>query len=170
MPPWPPSPECEPLRDARVLAPAEIDAIVAWAAAGAPEGDPPDAPADPLPPDELASIDLTVEPEADYVPRDRPDDYHCFRVDPSLAEDRDVVEYEVVPGTPAEVITARTSRSRSGRLPPHAHARRDASIRVDGVTGGVLWRLADIPDWDFHSQQLYLFETPIDAGAGGTVP
>lgn len=291
MPPWPPTAECEPLRQPRVLDAAQIDTIVAWAQAGAPEGDPADAPGDPAPPDALESIDLTIEPGAPYTPRaGRPDDYHCFRIDPALSEDRDVVAYEVVPGTPAEVhhvilfqapaaaaqrrddedpaegwtcfgsadvaeaemvagwapgtpvtrlpdgvgVTLEAGRVLvmqvhynlanlpEGPLPdrtrvhldlaegrvarpasftsvrdaafaippraegysttattgtegpvdvwgvfPHMHTL-GRSIRVDAVVGGEERCVIDIPRWDFHWQQLYLFESPIAAGAGDT--
>jgi hypothetical protein len=45
MPPWHASTEeGGPFRDARVMSRSEIDALASWAAAGAPEGDPKDAP------------------------------------------------------------------------------------------------------------------------------
>lgn len=291
MPPWPPSSECEPLQHARVLPQSEIDTVVAWADAGAPEGDPADANADPVPPDTLDAVDATIEPDAPYTPRrGRPDDYHCFRIDPGLASDRDVVAYEVVPGVPAEVhhvilyqappaaaraaddaedgegwtcfggagvagasmvggwapgtpvtrmpadvgipvladstlvmqvhynlanmdegpepdrtsvrldfadgrvarpgfffpvsdhtfaipphatdYTTTASTAADGPLTiwgvfPHMHTL-GTHIRVEATIGGQDRCFVDIPRWDFHWQQLYLFQTPVEASAGDT--
>ena len=45
MPPWPPAPGCGEFLNTRRLSTAEIDAFAAWNDAGAPAGDPTDAPA-----------------------------------------------------------------------------------------------------------------------------
>lgn len=291
MPPWPPSADCAPLQHPRVLAQAEIDTIVAWADAGAPEGEGPGAHAEPVEADVLDSVDETIEPAEAYIPRaGRPDDYHCFVVAAPVAEDRDVIAYEVVPGAAAEVhhvilfqgpadaaqatddgeagagwtcfggsgvagasmvsgwapgtppthfpdgvgitVTAgnalvmqvhynlanmddgpvpdltrirldladgrvahpaffvdvsdhgfaippdttgySTTASTAAEGPvdiwgvfPHMHTL-GTSIRVDGTVGGTDLCLVDIPRWDFHWQQLYLFEQSIAADAGDT--
>lgn len=101
MPPWPPSADCQPLRDARVLEPREIDVLAAWAAQGGPEGNPADAPAPSTPAPGLSEVSATLSPAGDYTPKsDVPDDYHCLVLDPALAADRDLVGFEIVPGAP----------------------------------------------------------------------
>ena len=74
MPPWHASTtEGGPFRDARVLSADEIATLDAWAKAGAPEGDPKDAP----PPREfdsdwpLGKPDLVLKPSESYTPRRR---------------------------------------------------------------------------------------------------
>lgn len=100
MPPWPPAQDCRPLADARVLTAAELATLRAWSERDAPEGDrgtyvAPTPATVALP----ARPDVTVQPDAPYVPRaDRVDDYHCFVMDPHLTETRDLVGAWIHPG------------------------------------------------------------------------
>lgn len=106
MPPWMPAASCGMtyVEDRRLSADA-IAVIKAWAEQGAPEGDPADAPA-PLDGGvgQLAWVDQTVMPAAGYMPSaTETDDYHCSLIDPTLASDRFVVGYQVLPQSRAEV-------------------------------------------------------------------
>jgi len=103
MPPWGaiPTDECTPpaslVGDLR-LTPEAIATLAAWSAAGAPEGDPAEAPP-PLthPSQHLAKVDLTLAPSAPFAPSDT-DAYRCFVLDPQLANDVYVDGFEVLPG------------------------------------------------------------------------
>lgn len=106
MPPWLPSdrPECLPLKGKRKLAPVEKDTIVRWATGEAAEGDPADAPPPPMAPPTLEWVDATLDPGVTYTPNAQlMDDYHCFILDPKLSTERDLIGFEVVPGSRQEV-------------------------------------------------------------------
>jgi hypothetical protein len=116
MPPWMPDDSCTSYTGARRLSQAELETLVAWSNAGAPEGNPADAPPPPVRGGGLSSIDATLEAGADYMPRSNvPDDYRCFILDPALTQDRDAIGYDIVPGTRSQVhhvilyIVSRTS-------------------------------------------------------------
>lgn len=106
MPPWLVTADgsCGEFRDSRWLSEESIDAIVAWAEAGAPQGDPALAVADPLP--DLPALDRVDEtlqtPEfvpiavgSVYAPSD---EYRCFLL--SNPSDADVLltGFEIEPG------------------------------------------------------------------------
>lgn len=78
MPPWPPAQDCASYEHDRSLPDAERDALLAWVAAGSPEGDPEDAAERAVGtgfvPDLVAEL-----PEA-YTPVPDADDYRCFAV------------------------------------------------------------------------------------------
>jgi hypothetical protein len=107
MPPWLPADGCGDFRDARRLSAAEIATFAAWADTGAPAGDPASAP----PPTTTAGAagdrgppGATLDPGAAYVPqRTATDDHRCFLIDPALSSARDLIGFEVHPGTPASV-------------------------------------------------------------------
>ncbi len=103
MPPWKPVPGCGDFRDARGLSNEEIQTIVAWVDAGAPEGNPADLPAPLEFPDgwPLGAPDLIVTPESDYTPPTQGDMYRCFSVPVSgLRGDRWISALGVKPGNP----------------------------------------------------------------------
>ena len=104
MPPWLPS---EPrFHDERRLTAAEIATIARWAAAGAPEGNPADAPTPPLFPDgwQLGVPDLEAEMRAGFaVPAEGPDLYQCFAVPSGTTRDRWVRALDIRPGNPKSV-------------------------------------------------------------------
>ena len=88
----------------RRLSQAEIDTLVAWSEAGAPEGNPADAPPPPTGLGTLPRVDATLDPGVDYTPTSTPtDDYRCLIVDPGLTQDRDVIGYDIVPGVRSQV-------------------------------------------------------------------
>lgn len=105
MPPWPPATcdACPPLQHERALAPEEIATIVAWDAAGAPEGTATTPPvSDALP--GLERVDVRVGMPSGYVPDATVlDDYRCFVLDPGLATDQFLLGYDFVPGERAVV-------------------------------------------------------------------
>jgi hypothetical protein len=91
--------DCNTYSNARWLTDGEIATIAAWAAAGAPPGDPALAPPLPPPPAGLARVDVTLDPGEAYTPsNERSDDYRCFVVDPQIDADAYVVAYDVIPG------------------------------------------------------------------------
>ena len=101
MPPWKPVLGFGEFRDVRRLGDAEIARIRDWVAAGAPEGDPTDAPPPRRWPDmwALGAPDVVLTPEAAFdVPSTDRDLYRCFVIPTSFAEDRYVSAVEVVPG------------------------------------------------------------------------
>jgi hypothetical protein len=104
MPPWMPDDSCGSYVGSRRLSQAEIDTLSAWSQAGAPEGNPADAPPPPTATGTLPWVDVTLTAGADYTPKSVPtDDYRCFMMDPALAQDRDVIGYDIVPGVRSQV-------------------------------------------------------------------
>ncbi len=106
MPPWSPSPSCQTFRDSRALTAAQKDVFARWSLAGAPEGNPADAP---LPRDGgtgLPQVSITLDPGASYTPAPPPnelDDYHCFVLNPNQSGTRYITGFEIVPGVRALV-------------------------------------------------------------------
>jgi Copper type II ascorbate-dependent monooxygenase, C-terminal domain/Copper type II ascorbate-dependent monooxygenase, N-terminal domain len=104
MPPWPADDNCVAVKGSRRLSHAEVDVFVQWSAAGAPAGNPEDAPAAPAPAAGLPSIDATLQPEFPYLPNGSvTDDYHCFVLPPAFAAQKDLIGFEVLPGSPHQV-------------------------------------------------------------------
>lgn len=106
MPPWLVTDDgsCGEFQDSPVLTDDEIAGIEAWAAAGAPEGEPQGDLSPPAP----ETLDDGVEyktpmfaPEIQGGDLAEFDEYRCFLIDPGLAEDRFITGYSVTPGTPA---------------------------------------------------------------------
>ena len=103
MPPWPAKTGFGgPFHDQRVLTAAEIEAVRAWAEAGAPEGDPKDAP----PPREFASADwplgppdlVLTMPEPYDLKADGDDEFRVFVLPTKFAEDRWIRAVDFRPG------------------------------------------------------------------------
>jgi hypothetical protein len=104
MPPWLADENCVPLKNSRRLSSADVDVITRWSAAGAPAGDPADAPPALPPRQGLAWVSATIDPGADYLPNwAKIDDYRCFVLPPAFASTTDLIGFEVVPGTPQQV-------------------------------------------------------------------
>ena len=99
MPPWLAGDGCNEYEGDWSLSQDEIDTIVTWAADGAPEGDPADAPPAPEPVQiGLSRVDHTLTLPEPYVPDAVEDDYRCFVLDwPSDAPVSTVTGYTVVP-------------------------------------------------------------------------
>jgi hypothetical protein len=105
MPPWPPSANSPHYLYERTLTAEERTIIAAWAAAGAPAGDPANAvEAEPeltVPPVEA---DLTLQMSAPYVAdQSLNDDYRCFMLDPGFEEDTYVTAFDILPDNTATV-------------------------------------------------------------------
>jgi mono/diheme cytochrome c family protein len=101
MPPWHADPEFGRFANDRSLEPAEVDAIVRWAANGAPEGDPADLPPQPeLPTDEwlLGEPDLIVTLDEVQVPAGKTDLFPKLVGKVMLPEDRWIRAVEIMPG------------------------------------------------------------------------
>jgi mono/diheme cytochrome c family protein len=108
MPPWPPGRDSPAFvgESRRVLTPAEKATIRSWVAAGAPIGaggptGPPPATAP-----SSAGRDVTLAPPQAYKPHTTSgstDDYHCFLLDPHLAQDAFVTSAVVRPQRRSEV-------------------------------------------------------------------
>lgn len=104
MPPWLPA---DPhFRDERRLTAAEIATIGRWAATGAAEGNPADAPPMPRFPDgwQLGKPDLEAGMRSDFaVPAEGPDLYQCFAIPTAPGPDRWVRALDIRPGSPQSV-------------------------------------------------------------------
>jgi len=81
MPPWPPGADCNNFASDRALTEDERADVLEWVAAGAPEGDPNDAP--PPPDDDAPPIayDVQIGIAEPFTPTQLPDDYRCFLLD-----------------------------------------------------------------------------------------
>jgi hypothetical protein len=97
---------CNTFKDPHWLTDEQIDTIVAWNDAGAPEGDPTAEIPEPPVPTVLAGDDIQVlsTPMA-YAPvsdeDNGVDDYQCFLADPGIVDaPRYVIGHDVVPGNP----------------------------------------------------------------------
>ncbi|MCB9745604.1 MAG: monooxygenase [Alphaproteobacteria bacterium] len=100
MPPWGADSSVRAYLGDPSLTDEQIATIEAWAAAGAPEGDPEDA-GEPLEPvaAELDRVDLSLEMPERYDPEGQPeDDYRCFALDWTEDEPVFVTGFNVVPG------------------------------------------------------------------------
>jgi hypothetical protein len=105
MPPWPADDSCGgPYVGSLHLTDTEIATFHDWVAAGAPAGNPADAPPAYQAQPGLSHVDLTGAPANPYTPPSGvTDDYHCFIVDPGLSADQNVIAYEIDPGVTQEV-------------------------------------------------------------------
>jgi mono/diheme cytochrome c family protein len=106
MPPWKPEPGHGTFLNERRLSDADIRLIRAWAAAGAPEGDPAHRPEVPSSPEgwQAGEPDRVVTMPATYaVPADGPDQFRCFVLPLDLVEDSYVSGFEFRPGNPRVV-------------------------------------------------------------------
>jgi hypothetical protein len=104
MPPMPVNNDgsCNTFKNARWLSGDEIKLIQRWANAGAPLGDPADAPSRaPDTASELTGQVVTFDIGVDYTPHpavNEMDDYHCFIVDPGITTDTFITGFDIQPG------------------------------------------------------------------------
>jgi mono/diheme cytochrome c family protein len=99
MPPWPPGGETPPLQHDRSLTDDQLELMLAWAEAGAPEGDASN-PAPLVPPEviELPSHDVATDIGTDYVAdASISDDYHCFMIELGTTQDHVATGYQFIP-------------------------------------------------------------------------
>jgi len=101
MPPWKPKAGYGEFLDPRGLSEAEMAMLSDWAKAGAPEGDPADAPEAPRYTEgwQLGTPDLVLKmPEPYTLPAEGGDVYQCFVLPAKLAETRGISAIEIRPG------------------------------------------------------------------------
>ncbi len=130
MPPWKPEPGVERLQGERRLSADEVELIRRWVGAGAPEGDPGEAPESPVWPDgwHAGSPDLVVTmPDPFTLPAGGEDVYRNFVVRIPLTARQFVTAVELKPYTTQGIHHARVMIDRTGT----ARQRDDA----DPVTG-----------------------------------
>ena len=101
MPPWSADPAFGRFSNEHRLEPKDVETLVAWVDAGAPRGDPANAP----PPAtfvagwNIGEPDMVIEmPEAFHVPAEGTIDYHYLVLPTNFAEDKWVTAAEVRPG------------------------------------------------------------------------
>ncbi len=99
MPPWQPNQDYQHFANANVLSPEEISMFQAWVNAGAPEGNPDDAPEPPVITSsaEITDPDLVLTTEVFTVPSINEDLYKCFVIPTAWGEDKYISEIEVYP-------------------------------------------------------------------------
>jgi hypothetical protein len=107
MPPWGAvsTPDCQPplsWKDNPSLTDGQIAILAAWSAAGAPEGNPADAPPALTPqPIALAGVNADLAPPAPWtLSSSSADEFRCFVLDPQLAQTTYLNGSFVVPGDP----------------------------------------------------------------------
>lgn len=148
MPPYPVdnSGDCSTFRDARWLSEEEIGTLVAWHAAGAPEGEvKAPEPVAPLP--ELAGDIVTISTGADYTPNSAMnDDYRCFLAEaPEVEDPYYVTGFDVHPGEARVVHHVIVYHPATDEAGAQAKALDDAEdgpgytcFGASGVTAGVV--------------------------------
>jgi hypothetical protein len=105
MPPWPPDPEYSVFAHERRLSDAQINTIVQWVDAGAPQGNPALAPPPPVYTTEyeISDPDIVVT-MPQYTVNTSSDLYRCFVIPINAGPgNRFISEMEIVPGNPAIV-------------------------------------------------------------------
>jgi len=145
MPPWMPGPDSADLvgRDRRRLTAAELSTLAAWAAAGAPAGNPADLHAKPATGARLAGpgTTITLAPAKPYTPHAAGggiDDYHCFVLDPHLKQDMYV--------TGALIQPQRTGIVHHVILYEAAGAQATEATQKNAASGGKGWTCFGGPD------------------------
>jgi len=100
MPPWHADPHYGEFKNNRTLSQAEIDTIVAWVDAGAPEGEAKDLPPAPKFTEgwNIPAPDVVIQIPEEYQYKPGADEYQYFDVDPGFKEDKYVVMAEARPG------------------------------------------------------------------------
>ncbi len=99
MPPWPPNQDYREFANANILTDEEIQLFQDWVNAGAPEGDPTQAPEPPVITSSagIENPDLTMTTDVFTVPNINSDLYKCFVFQTNWGEDKYISEIEVYP-------------------------------------------------------------------------
>lgn len=122
MPPWKAKPNYGEFRDVASLSAKEKDLLAKWAAAGAPEGNPSEAPPVPkfTPGWRLGKPDMTISPEkATTIPSEGVDFYRDYLIDPHITKPtwvRAVDFYPSQKGTVHHVIPSLISKEDAEKL------------------------------------------------------
>lgn len=117
MPPWPPDQTYRPMAHTRTISQEEIDIIAAWAAGGAPEGDPANAPPPPVYTNsaEITAPDVSVIMDDYVIPPISTDLYRCFVLPTGTTADHFIQRLEVIPGNPQVVHHVLVFQDTSGQ-------------------------------------------------------
>jgi len=102
MPPWNAGDGSQPLLHDPRLTQEQIDTIVAWANAGAPEGAGPEMPPLPKVSTPLQRVDLELKMAEPYTPTLVPDEYRCFVIPWPETTAKYVTGFNAVPGQTKE--------------------------------------------------------------------
>jgi hypothetical protein len=135
MPPWQADPAHGHWRNERRLTPQEKDAITRWVAAGAPQGDPKDLPAQPVYAEgwRIGTPDAILTMAEPYtVPASGEIEYQYFEVPTNFTEDKWVQAIEIRPGA-REVVHHVLVYARHPEMKP-----RPAPFRQANPQGGPL--------------------------------
>ena len=138
MPPWPPDPACQHFQGERVLSDAERKIFSDWNSAGAPAGNPADAPASQAQTGNgLGTPDRVLDGGSDYTynPAAQQDLYWCFRLNPGITTPTDFVAADVQPGNKEIVHHVIVFREANGQ----ANAVGGAGFKCDGAPGEFLF-------------------------------
>jgi len=149
MPPWGAfeTDTCKPRhgwKDDKRLSDAEIKTIEDWNKAGAPEGDPADAPAKPTDTvDGLPGVEITVTPQKPFVASGEKDQFRCFVLDPKLDKKRYLNGSHFIAGNPKVVHHALMFLDKAGE----GAAKADADGGYDCFGGPELSQASLIAAW-----------------------
>lgn len=143
MPPWGAmeTAECKPRfgwKDDLRLSDADIKLIEDWQKAGAPEGDPKEAPAPiQVPSSELPNKTQELFPKTPYVTSGSSDEFICFTFDPKLTKESYLNGTGFVPGNPKVVhhILLFSDPMNEGEAQDAADGKADGSYRCFGGPG-----------------------------------
>jgi peroxiredoxin len=138
MPPWLPEPGHGEFQDVRRLSDANLATLAAWADAGAPEGNPRQAPEPKQWPDEwmLGTPDLVLRMDEPFaVEATGADVFRCFVLPTDVPEDRYVAAVEIRPGNPRVVHHVLNFVDTSGRA--RALAEKDPDAGYNSGPGGI---------------------------------
>lgn len=105
MPPWQPNDDYSTLAHNKSLSAEEIQMINDWVNAGAPEGDPNNAPAQPVftTNEQITNPDLVLKIPTYTVPQLTADLYRCFVIPAGTSVSNSITGIEVVPGNRSAV-------------------------------------------------------------------
>jgi hypothetical protein len=136
MPPWPPDTNYRRLAHERVLTPLEKQQLTDWITAGAPEGNPANAPAPPVFSSQsqiATTADIAVR-MPDYTITSTLDEYRCFVLPSGTTADRFITAMELIPGNRSAVHHVLIFQDETG-----AAAQLDAQDPAPGYTsfGGI---------------------------------
>jgi peroxiredoxin/mono/diheme cytochrome c family protein len=155
MPPWLAEPGHGDFQDVRRLSDAEIRTLAEWADAGAPEGDPKDAPPARAWSDEwmLGKPDLVLSPNEEYtVAAAGDDEFRVFVLPTNLPEDRQVVAIDFRPGNPRVVHHLLTFADTTGggrkldeKDPGPGYTSGPGGVKVRGAALQGVWAPGNLP-------------------------
>lgn len=173
MPPWKPAPGAYEFAGERRLTEKELETLAKWADAGAPAGDPKDAP----PPKKFedgwffGKPDLVLSPNEDFIlgPTGK-DHFRVFVLPTGLTEDKYVTAIEVRPGNPRVVHHTLhffdTTGSARAREQAEQQKRKENPPGPDAVDVGPGYAAAMGLGFQIKPQDLLSGKPPIGALAG----